>query len=77
MTTSWRAAVREGVWPLLAYRARSSVRGKQRRENGRDADGLDLSEIRTELHFPHLDGIIGYPVLKQFEQRAVGPVLRK
>jgi hypothetical protein len=31
-----------------------------------NADVLDLTEIRTKLHFPHLDGIIGYPVLKQF-----------
>ncbi len=31
-----------------------------------DADVLDLSEIRTKLHFPHLDGIIGYPVLSRF-----------
>jgi hypothetical protein len=31
-----------------------------------DADVLDLSEIRTKLHFAHLDGIVGYPVLKQF-----------
>jgi hypothetical protein len=30
------------------------------------ADVLDLSEIRTRFHFPHLDGIVGYPVLKQF-----------
>jgi hypothetical protein len=31
-----------------------------------DADVLDLTEIRTKLHFPHLDGIVGYPILKQF-----------
>lgn len=31
-----------------------------------NADVLDLTEIRTKLHFPHLDGIIGYPILKQF-----------
>jgi hypothetical protein len=31
-----------------------------------DADVLDLTEIRTKLHFARLDGIIGYPVLKQF-----------
>jgi hypothetical protein len=31
-----------------------------------EADVLDLTEIRTKLHFPHLDGIVGYPVLKQF-----------
>ncbi len=30
------------------------------------ADVLDLTEIRTKLHFPHLDGVIGYPVFKQF-----------
>jgi hypothetical protein len=30
------------------------------------SDVLDLTEIRTKLHFTHLDGIIGYPVLKQF-----------
>lgn len=30
------------------------------------ADVLDLTEIRTKLRFPRLDGIIGYPVLKQF-----------
>jgi hypothetical protein len=34
--------------------------------NNLDADVLDLAEIRTKLHFPHLDGIVGYPVLKQF-----------
>jgi hypothetical protein len=33
---------------------------------GLNADVLDLTEIRTKLRFPHLDGIIGYPVLKQF-----------
>lgn len=33
---------------------------------GLDADVLDLTEIRTKLHFPRLDGIIGYPVLKRF-----------
>ncbi len=31
-----------------------------------DADVLDLTEIRTKLHFARLDGIIGYPVLKKF-----------
>lgn len=31
-----------------------------------DADVLDLTEIRTKLHFPRLDGIIGYPVLEHF-----------
>jgi hypothetical protein len=31
-----------------------------------DADVLDLTEIRTKLHFPRLDGIIGYPVLAHF-----------
>lgn len=31
-----------------------------------EADVLDLTEIRTKLHFPRLDGIIGYPLLKQF-----------
>jgi hypothetical protein len=31
-----------------------------------DASVIDLSEIRTKLGFPHLDGIIGYPVLRQF-----------
>jgi hypothetical protein len=30
------------------------------------SDVLDLTEIRTKLHFPHLDGVIGYPVLRQF-----------
>ena len=30
------------------------------------ADVIDLTQIRTKFHFPHLDGIIGYPVLKQF-----------
>jgi hypothetical protein len=30
------------------------------------ADVLDLTEIRTKLHFPRLDGIVGYPVLRQF-----------
>jgi hypothetical protein len=30
------------------------------------ADVLDLTEIRTKLHFPHLDGILGYPVLRNF-----------
>jgi hypothetical protein len=27
-------------------------------------DVLDLTEIRTTFHFPHLDGIVGYPVLE-------------
>jgi hypothetical protein len=31
-----------------------------------DAEVIDLTEIRTKLHFAHLDGIIGYPILKQF-----------
>jgi hypothetical protein len=31
-----------------------------------DADVLDLTEIRTKLHFAHLDGIIGYPALEHF-----------
>ncbi len=31
-----------------------------------NADVLDLTQIRTKFHFAHLDGIIGYPVLKQF-----------
>ena len=31
-----------------------------------DADVLDLTEIRTKLHFARLDGIIGYPVLEHF-----------
>lgn len=31
-----------------------------------DVDVNDLSEIRTKLHFPRLDGIIGYPVLKRY-----------
>jgi hypothetical protein len=31
-----------------------------------DAEVIDLTEIRTKLRFPHLDGIIGYPILKQF-----------
>ena len=31
-----------------------------------DVDVLDLTEIRTKLHFPRLDGIVGYPVLKGF-----------
>jgi hypothetical protein len=31
-----------------------------------NADVLDLTEIRTKLHFSHLDGIIGYPILKEF-----------
>lgn len=30
------------------------------------ADVIDLSQIRTKFHFPHLDGIIGYPILRQF-----------
>ncbi len=30
------------------------------------AEVIDLSEIREKFHFPHLDGIIGYPILKQF-----------
>ena len=33
---------------------------------GLGADVLDLTEIRTKLHFSRLDGIIGYPVLKDF-----------
>jgi hypothetical protein len=28
---------------------------------------IDLTQIRVKLGFPHLDGIVGYPVLKQFE----------
>jgi predicted aspartyl protease len=31
-----------------------------------DVGVIDLSEIRTQLGFPHFDGIIGYPVLKKF-----------
>lgn len=31
-----------------------------------DADVLDLTEIRTKLHFSRLDGIIGYPVLEHY-----------
>jgi hypothetical protein len=31
-----------------------------------DADVLDLTEIRTKLHFARLDGIIGYPVLEHY-----------
>jgi len=31
-----------------------------------NADVLDLTEIRRKLHFPRLDGIIGYPIIKQF-----------
>jgi uncharacterized protein len=31
-----------------------------------DANIIDLSEIRTKLGFPHFDGIVGYPILKQF-----------
>jgi hypothetical protein len=31
-----------------------------------DASVLDLSEIRTKLKFPRFDGIIGYPILRQF-----------
>jgi hypothetical protein len=31
-----------------------------------DASVIDLTEIRTKLGFKHLDGIIGYPVLKRF-----------
>ena len=27
---------------------------------------LDLTEIRTKLQIPHFDGIVGYPILKQF-----------
>jgi hypothetical protein len=34
--------------------------------NGIDAGVIDLTEIRTKLHFPALDGIIGYAVLKNF-----------
>lgn len=30
------------------------------------SDVLDLTEIRTKLHFPRLDGVIGYPVLRKF-----------
>ncbi len=30
------------------------------------ASVFDLSEIRTKLRFPHLDGSIGYPVFEQF-----------
>ena len=35
--------------------------------NNVSAEVIDLSEIRTKFHFPHLDGIIGYPILKQFD----------
>ncbi len=31
------------------------------------AEVIDLSQIRTKFHFPRLDGIIGYPILKQFD----------
>jgi predicted aspartyl protease len=31
-----------------------------------EADVIDLTEIRTKLGFPRLDGIIGYAILKQF-----------
>jgi hypothetical protein len=31
-----------------------------------DASVIDLTEIRTKLKFPHFDGIVGYPILKQF-----------
>ncbi len=31
-----------------------------------DASVIDLTEIRTKLQFPHFDGVIGYPILKQF-----------
>jgi hypothetical protein len=31
-----------------------------------DASVIDLTEIRTKLKFPQFDGVIGYPVLKQF-----------
>jgi len=31
-----------------------------------DADVLDLTEIQRKFHFPHLDGIVGYPVLEHF-----------
>lgn len=34
--------------------------------NSLNADVLDLTEVRTKLHFPRLDGIIGYPILKRF-----------
>jgi len=34
--------------------------------NNVSAEVIDLSEIREKFHFPHLDGIIGYPILKQF-----------
>jgi len=31
-----------------------------------NADVLDLTQIRTKFHFPHLDGILGYPVLEHY-----------
>lgn len=31
------------------------------------SDVIDLSEIRQKFHFPYLDGIIGYPVLKDYD----------
>lgn len=31
-----------------------------------EVDVIDLTQIRTKFHFPHLDGIIGYPILSQF-----------
>jgi Aspartyl protease len=31
-----------------------------------DVSVIDLTEIRTKLKFPHFDGIVGYPILRQF-----------
>jgi predicted aspartyl protease len=31
-----------------------------------DTDVIDLNQIRTKFHFPHLDGIVGYPLLERY-----------
>jgi hypothetical protein len=31
-----------------------------------DTDVIDLTTIRTQFHFPHLDGIAGYPLLSRY-----------
>lgn len=31
-----------------------------------DADVIDLDQIRTKFNFPHLDGIVGYPLLERY-----------
>ncbi|MBV8356099.1 MAG: retropepsin-like domain-containing protein [Candidatus Eremiobacteraeota bacterium] len=34
--------------------------------NVREATVLDLSQIKTKFRFPHLDGVVGYPLFEHF-----------